>query len=119
MTTLQAALEDGGFSVPDSEADDMSFWDLTEHALMCFQACKGLPETGLTDAETWVALLGEQATRPPPYELVRAPTPSPPYTNCTALSLITSRFFNGNTVRSFSTHGQQSAAKGSSTAVSA
>jgi hypothetical protein len=37
-------------------------------------------------------------------------------TNCTALSLIPT--VNGNTVRSFSTHGQQSAAKGSSTAVS-
>jgi hypothetical protein len=37
-------------------------------------------------------------------------------TNCTALSLIPT--VNGNTVRSFSTHGQQSAAKGSSTTVS-
>jgi hypothetical protein len=37
-------------------------------------------------------------------------------TKCTALSLIPTG--NGNTVRSFSTHGQQSAAKGSSTTVS-
>ena len=37
-------------------------------------------------------------------------------TNCTTPSLIPTG--NGNTVRSFSTHGQQSAAKGSSTAVS-
>jgi hypothetical protein len=37
-------------------------------------------------------------------------------TNCTAPSLIPT--VNGNTVRSFSTHGQQSAAKGSSTTVS-
>ena len=36
--------------------------------------------------------------------------------NCTALSLIPT--VDGNTVRSFSTHGQQSAAKGSSTTVS-
>jgi hypothetical protein len=37
-------------------------------------------------------------------------------TNCTTPSLMPT--MNGNTVRSFSTHGQQSAAKGSSTAVS-
>jgi hypothetical protein len=37
-------------------------------------------------------------------------------TNCTALSLMPT--INGNTVRSFSTHGHQSAAKGSSTTVS-
>jgi hypothetical protein len=37
--------------------------------------------------------------------------------NCTAPSLIPT--VNGNTVRSFSTHGQRSAAKGSSTTVSA
>jgi hypothetical protein len=37
-------------------------------------------------------------------------------TNCTAPSLIPT--VNGNTVRSFSTHGHQSAAKGSSTTVS-
>jgi nucleoside-diphosphate-sugar epimerase len=41
----------------------------------------------------------------------------PLLTNCTALSLITS--LNGNTVRSFPTHGQQSAAQGSPTTVSA
>jgi hypothetical protein len=40
-------------------------------------------------------------------------------TNCTALSLITSRFVNGNTVRNFPTHGQLSAAQGSPTTVSA
>jgi hypothetical protein len=38
-------------------------------------------------------------------------------TKCTTPSLIPT--VNGNTVRSFSTHGQQSAAKGSSTTVSA
>jgi hypothetical protein len=37
-------------------------------------------------------------------------------TNCTALSLIPT--VNGNTVLSFSTHGQLSAAQGSSTTVS-
>jgi hypothetical protein len=37
-------------------------------------------------------------------------------TKCTALSMIPT--VNGNTVRSFSTHGQLSAAKGSSTTVS-
>ena len=42
---------------------------------------------------------------------VRAPTHPP---SCTASSLIP----NGSTIRSFSTHGQQSAAKGSSTTVS-
>ena len=73
VTTLQTGLEDAGFSVPEIEVDDMSFWDLTEHSLLCFQACKGLPETGFTDGQTWLALLGEQATRPPPYELVSAP----------------------------------------------
>jgi hypothetical protein len=46
-----------------------------------------------------------------------APHPPPPHaremgTNCAALPLIPT--VNGYTVRSFSTHGQQSAAKGSS-----
>jgi hypothetical protein len=39
-----------------------------------------------------------------------------PFPHCTTPSLIPT--VNGNTVRSFSTHGQQSAAKGSSTTVS-
>jgi hypothetical protein len=39
----------------------------------------------------------------------------PPPPNCTALSLITSRLVNGNTVRNFPTHGQLSAAQGSAT----
>jgi hypothetical protein len=49
-------------------------------------------------------------------ELGQVFCPSPPHLinpNCTALSLITSRFVNGNTVRNFPTHGQLSAAQGS------
>jgi hypothetical protein len=56
----------------------------------------------------WAALRGTVAAEP-----VRV-TPPPP--QCTALSLIPT--VNGSTVRSFPTHGQQSAAKGSSTTVS-
>ena len=44
------------------------------------------------------------------------PAGTPLNTKCTALSLIST--VNGNTVRSFSTHGQQPAAQGSSTTVS-
>ena len=53
------------------------------------------------------------------HRVVRLPTPgggAKVDTNCTAPSLIPT--VNGNTVRSLSTHGQQSAAKGSSTTVS-
>jgi hypothetical protein len=51
----------------------------------------------------------------PPHQAATLPLPKVD-TSCTALSLMPT--VNGNTVRSFSTHGHQSAAKGSSTTVS-
>ena len=58
---LQKLLGEAGFSCGD---DDVRFWffgDATDAALRTFQACApgvALPETGVTDAATWRALLG-------------------------------------------------------------
>jgi hypothetical protein len=66
---------------------------------------------------------GTRARRvPAAHEAHVDPQGGPPHTlppvntNCTAPSLVPT--VNGNTVRSCSTHGQQSAAKGNSTTVS-
>jgi hypothetical protein len=60
-----------------------------------------VPYTGRADAMMRPSSARAEMTAPPKLD-----------TSCTALSLIPT--VNGNTVRSFSTHGQQSAAKGSS-----
>ena len=60
---LQKLLDEAGFSCGD---DDVRFWffgDATDAALRTFQACApggALPETGVTDAATWRALLGAE-----------------------------------------------------------
>jgi hypothetical protein len=62
-------------------------------------------------------LISLTAELPPQFTLFSTtPHPLTPNTNCTALSLIPT--VNGSTVRSFSTHGQLSAAQGSPTTVS-
>jgi hypothetical protein len=58
---LQALLDEAGFACGE---DDVRYWffgDATDAALRTFQACApggALPETGVTDAATWRALLG-------------------------------------------------------------
>jgi hypothetical protein len=83
-----------------------------------------LPHTHHTHTNTYAHTLTNQHSshrqcrRNDATELAHADMTTLPkvYTICTALSLIPT--VNGNTVRSFSAHGHQSAAKGSSTTVS-
>lgn len=58
---LQCALEGAGYFCGD---DEMLWWQFggnTEASLRTFQACNGLPETGVSDTATWLALLGKDA----------------------------------------------------------
>jgi peptidoglycan hydrolase-like protein with peptidoglycan-binding domain len=58
---LQCALERAGCYCGE---DEMMWWQFgmaTESALRTFQGINGLPETGVSDAGTWQALLGEAA----------------------------------------------------------
>lgn len=58
---LQCALEREGFYCGE---DDMRWWQFgssTESALRTFQAVSNLPETGVTDSRTWLALMGDTA----------------------------------------------------------
>ena len=60
MSTIQAALNDAGFWAGEEDEADMYFGPSTQDALCYFQASKKLPETGVVDADTWRALLGEE-----------------------------------------------------------
>jgi len=56
---LQVLLDEQGYY---SGEEDMEYWffgTTTENALGTFQASNGIPDTGLTCAETWRVLLGE------------------------------------------------------------
>ena len=58
---LHVALGQQGFHAGE---DDMRWWqfgDGTTSALKTFQACSGLPETGVCDVNTWKMLLGPDA----------------------------------------------------------
>lgn len=48
-----------GFCCGDDEMDDYYFGEGTANALLSFQACNGLTETGVADDDTWSKLLGE------------------------------------------------------------
>ena len=68
VNALQKGLADQAFHCGDEEAEDFYFGPGTRSALLTFQACAGLAETGVCDDETWVALLGEvglAALQPP------------------------------------------------------
>ena len=57
---LQVLLDEQGYY---SGEEDMEYWyfgTTTENALGTFQASNGIPDTGLTCANTWRALLGEE-----------------------------------------------------------
>eukprot|EP00884_Botryococcus_braunii_P015379 jgi/Botrbrau1/2524/Bobra.0079s0015.2 len=68
VSTLHSALNDRGYHCGDEEEEDMFFGDGTFSALITFQACAGLPETGVCNMSTWRALLGDklETIRPPP-----------------------------------------------------
>ena len=59
---LQVALNGAGFFCGDDDEQWWQFGDSTYAALVTFQACAGLPESGVADPTTWVALLGPDAT---------------------------------------------------------
>ena len=60
MNQLHVALVDEGYFPGDEDIDDFFFGSQTQSALLTFQACSGLEETGCTDEATWKALLGDE-----------------------------------------------------------
>jgi len=54
---LQVALENAGMSCGDDDEQWWQFGDSTYSALVTFQACSGLPESGVADERTWRSLL--------------------------------------------------------------
>eukprot|EP00884_Botryococcus_braunii_P015382 jgi/Botrbrau1/2527/Bobra.0079s0015.5 len=76
VSTLHSALNDRGYHCGDEEEEDMFFGDGTFSALITFQACAGLPETGVCNMSTWRALLGDKL------ETIRPPPPSMILTDC-------------------------------------
>jgi peptidoglycan hydrolase-like protein with peptidoglycan-binding domain len=63
MNQLHVALVDEGYYPGDEDIEDFFFGESTQSALLTFQACNSLPETGCADEETWRALLGDELTR--------------------------------------------------------
>lgn len=59
MNQLHMALFDAGFYPGDEDIGDYIFGESTQSAVLTFQACNGLPETGSVDMKTWIELLGE------------------------------------------------------------
>ena len=60
MNQLHVALVDEGYFPGDEDIEDFFFGTQTQSALLTFQACCGLEETGCTDEATWKALLGDE-----------------------------------------------------------
>lgn len=58
VSQLHTALANKGFYAGDDDVENFFFTDGTLSALLTFQACEGLPENGITDEATWIALLG-------------------------------------------------------------
>ena len=61
MRFLHVALSAAGFYCGESDETEWLFGEGTLNALLTFQACSGVAETGVTDAATWRALLGDVA----------------------------------------------------------
>jgi peptidoglycan hydrolase-like protein with peptidoglycan-binding domain len=59
--SLHVAMSRQGYHVGDDDLYWWQFGDGTINALKTFQACSGLPETGVCDVTTWKRLLGEDA----------------------------------------------------------
>ncbi|CAD7697774.1 unnamed protein product [Ostreobium quekettii] len=60
--SLHVALQNHGYACGE---DDTRWWQYgaaTANSVRTFQACNGLPESGVCDAQTWVALLGQGAS---------------------------------------------------------
>lgn len=56
------ALANAGYYTDEDEARWWNFGDTTLAALKTFQACSGLPESGVCDSSTWAALLGPRSS---------------------------------------------------------
>ena len=62
VRAMQAALTNAGFYCGE---EDMQWWQVgepTRQALLTFQASVNLPQTGVCDQQTWLALLGPSST---------------------------------------------------------
>lgn len=57
VNALQTLLDSHAIHCGDKEAEDFYFGPRTRAALETFQACEGLPETGVCDEGTWLALV--------------------------------------------------------------
>eukprot|EP01024_Parvocaulis_polyphysoides_P044370 TRINITY_DN4086_c0_g1_i7.p1 TRINITY_DN4086_c0_g1~~TRINITY_DN4086_c0_g1_i7.p1 ORF type:complete len:633 (+),score=134.51 TRINITY_DN4086_c0_g1_i7:104-1900(+) len=60
VNQLQAGLLTAGFYCGEEEMEDWYFGEQTQSALLTFQACSSIPETGTADEATWKTLLGDQ-----------------------------------------------------------
>lgn len=56
--SLHVALQDAGFAADEDEVRWWHFGDTTLNAVKTFQACCGIPESGICDDRTWKSLLG-------------------------------------------------------------
>ena len=59
---LHVLLEDAGYSPGEDDVQWWQFGDSTIAALKTYQACSGLPESGVADTVTWKKLLGPDAS---------------------------------------------------------
>ena len=60
---LQVALDRAGMSCGEDDEQWWQFGDSTHSALVTFQACEGLPESGVADEKTWRKLLAVAARK--------------------------------------------------------
>jgi len=59
VNQLHVALVDAGYYPGDGDIEDFIFGESTQSAVLTFQACNGLAETGVVDTQTWRELLGK------------------------------------------------------------
>ncbi|KAL3139253.1 hypothetical protein ABBQ32_006019 [Trebouxia sp. C0010 RCD-2024] len=57
---LQSVLMNEGYYCGEEEMEDFIFESGTESAVLAFQACAGVEESGVADEATWRALLGDK-----------------------------------------------------------
>lgn len=69
MVWPQVMLQQQGFHPDEEDTKWWMFGPTTVSALTTFQACSGLPESGVCDEATWHALLGANA-KPEDIDLV-------------------------------------------------
>lgn len=65
----QLALDSYGYAIGEDELRWWMFSDQTLNALKTFQACNGLPESGVCDEATWRLLMGEEGKTAKPADL--------------------------------------------------